>query len=156
MSERHRAARVKSARRQRLWHACLNGLIDLQACDEVHQILFGESFLIYETDEPVPAPERRRPPRPKADPRIMYLISNGEFGKVGITSNLDARFSQLQHANGHLLTVERFVASDCAVKLEKAMHVLLGSRHQRGEWFRITNAEWDELLPKAQELTLTM
>lgn len=157
MTERHKAARRKTVQRERLWRACLNGLIDLQACDEVSQILFGDSFLTVEPDDVISAlPRRRRPARPKADPHIMYLISNGDYGKVGITSNLKIRFSQLQHASGHLLTIERFTESDCAVKLEKAMHSLLGARHQRGEWFKVTNAEWDETLPRAIALTHSM
>lgn len=63
-----------------------------------------------------------------------YLLTDGEFLKVGKTSNIDKRISSLQTGNARRLTVLGIIDRD----REKQLHECLGLRgvaRHTGEWF---------------------
>ena len=69
----------------------------------------------------------------------VYVISCGQFCKVGMAVNVDKRFSMLQCGNPHEMHIE-LVAEVCkkrARECECLAHGELSDYHHRKEWFRV-------------------
>lgn len=69
----------------------------------------------------------------------VYVMQS-EIGlvKVGITSSLKNRLSQLRSASGLTIKVEATFECDRARAVEKAVHELLAAHRKHGEWFDVT------------------
>lgn len=106
--------------------------------------------IVYEVRQPVlyavPTPIERldlTPARiaemaaaPKEGNAAVYFIQDGEFVKIGATSNgarPDKRLDALQTGNPRELTLRCVIAGD----LERAFHNHFRLLRVRGEWFRI-------------------
>lgn len=71
---------------------------------------------------------------------MLYVIGSDEFDpvKIGVTSNVFNRVTQLQAGNPFLLKVFLQVDHDRAFLLEKYIHQSLKEHNLRGEWFLIS------------------
>jgi hypothetical protein len=64
---------------------------------------------------------------------VVYAILAGEFIKIGRTSNLPKRLSQIQNGNPHFLEVIAAWRGDA--KEERRLHQKLSAHRASGEWF---------------------
>lgn len=90
----------------------------------------------------------------KKSKSYIYIISDGENIKVGVSKDPDHRIKQLQTGSVNKLElIEKYcVPADKVYKLEKICHTRLQSRYRkRGEWFRKPNV-WDLICTIEMEL----
>lgn len=88
----------------------------------------------------------------KSESNHVYVISGGEFFKIGIARNVKSRLEGLQVGCPLLLKVELSLktwAYPQAAKLEKEAHYHFSTSRIRGEWFDIS------ILPQAIEFIST-
>jgi hypothetical protein len=71
----------------------------------------------------------------------LYIITDGEFQKIGIAGNPHSRLKELQTGNPRKLSVLKMFEHEDAQRLEVAFHHLMDSGRQQGEWFRMTEKE---------------
>lgn len=69
----------------------------------------------------------------------VYFIGDGEFVKIGFTSNLERRLKQLQTGHKTLLRVVA-IAEGATRATEKVLHRALWEHRAVGEWFRCEGA----------------
>ena len=83
----------------------------------------------------------------------IYIISNGNSYKVGISNNPEKRLLQLQTGNHNKLKIEKTYEVDKKkiFKIEKEIHNFLQKKYQkRGEWF--SNATLFGIIIVAEEI----
>lgn len=73
----------------------------------------------------------------------VYFISDGNFVKIGKTSNIKQRFRDIQVANPKKLTLLHVVEGN-----ENILQSLFTKYHERGEWYRIEDKLSDFLFCK--------
>jgi len=88
-------------------------------------------------------PERPRGPEPiyKVPPRKgVYVIGFGPYVKIGVTTNLDGRMSQLQTPEPVCL----YALLDGWLREERELHKRFAEHRLQGEWFlrKGSLAEW--------------
>ena len=71
----------------------------------------------------------------------LYVITDGEFQKIGTATNPHTRVKELQTGNPRKLHVLKTFEHENAQKLERAFHYLMDSGRQQGEWFKMTERE---------------
>lgn len=73
----------------------------------------------------------------------IYVIQCGEFVKVGMTTDVQARFNQLQNVIPYnlRLVMRRAVPHWGRLEFEKIVHASIAQHAHRGEWFRLTPDE---------------
>ena len=69
----------------------------------------------------------------------IYLISDGTFIKIGITSNIRKRIKNLQTGNPNKLKVIFTYYVDNAEQLEMELHKKFKRKRKAGEWFDLTD-----------------
>ena len=69
----------------------------------------------------------------------IYLISDGTFIKIGITSNIRKRIKNLQTGNPHKLKVLFTWYVENAEQLEIQLHKKFERKRKSGEWFDLTD-----------------
>lgn len=77
---------------------------------------------------------------------FVYLISDGEFRKIGKATNVKSRLGSLQTGNPRLLKVERLItcrSSSEAHLVESFLHGECWRNRVRGEWFKIALDHFD-------------
>lgn len=70
----------------------------------------------------------------------VYLIREGEFHKIGHTTNFALRLSSIRTANPHEIEVITFIETvnrAQAKRLETALHKFFALKRVRGEWFEL-------------------
>ena len=72
---------------------------------------------------------------------IVYLVSNGEYTKIGISGNFPNRLANLQTANASKLTTVGLFDTDIAPQIEGMLHRIYDSRRVLGEWFSLNSTE---------------
>lgn len=72
---------------------------------------------------------------------FIYLIRSGDFHKIGIATDMDARLSSLQTGNPHSLEVILCFEFDDPRPVEKKLHGEFASRSHTGEWFSLDNSD---------------
>lgn len=71
----------------------------------------------------------------------IYIISDGNLRKIGVSDDPESRIEQLQTANGKKLVLEHFEEKNEAFKVEKYAHRHLNAKKSMGEWFDCTYNE---------------
>lgn len=73
---------------------------------------------------------------------FVYLIEHpGGFYKIGIAKNVDRRLGTIQGSNPYTLSLlAAYPASDAPAE-ETTFHATFGHRRERGEWFRLRDAQ---------------
>ena len=77
---------------------------------------------------------------------FVYVLSAGDFIKVGKAKDVDARVDRLQTACPFPVTILRRGRFDDAFRTESALHRLLLPYSQHNEWFTITERVLTHLL----------
>lgn len=74
--------------------------------------------------------------------RGVYIISDGELTKIGITTNVTKRMLSLQSGNGRKLDLAMFtvLGGDAAV-VESYLHGMFAHKKCIGEWFNLTHGD---------------
>lgn len=68
----------------------------------------------------------------------LYVISNGNERKIGITENIVARLNTIQTANAAKLKVDFVIQCPNPRSLEVIIHEALEYYRMNGEWFKLT------------------
>lgn len=71
--------------------------------------------------------------------RKLYLISDGEFVKIGVSSDPEYRKSILQIGSSRELSL--LASFSGAEKEEKELHKKFAEKHERGEWFKLSSED---------------
>lgn len=83
----------------------------------------------------------RRKPRKPVKPACVYVVTCGEFVKIGIASNPQARLIELQVGCPLPLTLQKITRFDDAGHAEDVLHERFNQFRVRGEWFKLPPAE---------------
>lgn len=68
----------------------------------------------------------------------VYIVTDGEFCKIGKANDVARRVSQLQTGNSAQLKVLGSIACEDAMKVEKQLHTMFKDKCVRREWFDVT------------------
>jgi hypothetical protein len=77
----------------------------------------------------------------QSKPSFVYLISDGEFVKIGIASSVVNRLKNLQTGNGRPLTILLSVKVIKPRSLEALLHGNFSCKRMTGEWFNLSKDE---------------
>ena len=69
--------------------------------------------------------------------QYVYIISDGEYHKIGYAYNPATRLKELQTGNARVLTIIHVIKTDNMVRLESLLHKTLYMFFIRGEWYRL-------------------
>jgi len=85
-------------------------------------------------------------PRKNARDGIVYVIRAGQTNlyKIGRTTNIDRRLRQLQNMNSQPLSVVKLIQCHDAIAVEASLHRKFALNRRNGEWFELSNINWDE------------
>ncbi len=89
---------------------------------------------------------------------FIYIISDGDSVKIGISKTPEKRLKQLQTGHPKKLTLcnVREVPETRALKLERIIHRSCGHRRLKGEWFNmplpLAEATVNDILMRTEEL----
>ena len=77
----------------------------------------------------------------------VYIIKfqNTDKYKIGITKNLKSRISQFSTGNPDNIIIEYFIATKHYKSLEKHFHNIFKNNKMKGEWFKFTTKDLQEL-----------
>lgn len=77
----------------------------------------------------------------------VYIIrfQNTDNYKIGITKNLKTRISQFSTGNPDNIIIEYFIATKHYKSLEKHFHSIFKKYRMKGEWFKFTQQEFEEV-----------
>lgn len=67
----------------------------------------------------------------------VYLITDGEYVKVGIAKNVQNRRNELQTSNPKTLRIAATIEYG-GIELEHKLHTKYAKYHARGEWFKLS------------------
>lgn len=78
---------------------------------------------------------------------VLYLLKSGEYYKIGCTTVLPSRLGILQAGNPIEIEVVHYadLGTKALVK-EKELHHAYASKRVRGEWFKLTPTEVEEVI----------
>ena len=83
---------------------------------------------------------------------LLYLISDGEFTKIGVTTDTTFnRLKTLQTANARKLYCEFSIIVDNATKIERDLHKRYKSKRLMGEWFNLSKRDIKNIKNKLTE-----
>lgn len=114
--------------------------------------------------KPAQPSQRRWADRPDIDLPVLsdrsktfvYLITDGTYCKIGFAKSLAQRFTALQNATPHALSLLDAIETSEPRMMEKFLHGLFARKHHRLEWFKlITIREWEAAVETAKELIET-
>lgn len=78
----------------------------------------------------------------KSQRGFIYLISDGEFTKIGLTDKKsNIRMASLQTGNARELTLVGEYETKNKYAEEKRLHNIFRNQHVRGEWFNLTHSD---------------
>lgn len=72
---------------------------------------------------------------------FVYVIKCCEFTKIGIAYDVKLRMSQMQIGNPFKLTLLASWRSPNAIAEEEEIHAFFESKRERGEWFKLSEAD---------------
>jgi len=90
---------------------------------------------------------------PKAQPNGLYIIKVGEFCKIGITQNINARIKTIETYNPlncELLFYEKIENSR---GIEHFLHQKLKNKNIKNEWFKLSKKDINSVIQNIVELT---
>ena len=67
----------------------------------------------------------------------VYIISDGQFCKIGVANNVDERIKTLQIGNPNKITLLASLLCKNPYTIEKFLHLLFATKHVSGEWYDI-------------------
>lgn len=66
---------------------------------------------------------------------FVYIITDGEFVKIGQTKNIENRLVSIQCGNPREISVLQIIETQDMSAVEQSLHWWYGRYHVRGEWF---------------------
>lgn len=85
-------------------------------------------------------------PKPQSKPGYVYIITDGQYYKVGISQDPEARLKQFQTSNANHLHLVHTRHVPRPKELEEHVHALLSQCNMRGEWFELTQSQVKEAI----------
>lgn len=82
----------------------------------------------------------------------LYFIGQHEAVKIGYSSNVLSRISNLQVGSMTELMIYGIVYSPYAYQIETAVHNLLYQRRVHGEWFCLNHSEIREIISEIRRI----
>lgn len=82
---------------------------------------------------------------------MVYFISDGEFIKIGIATNIKSRLCKLQTGNARPLKVVKLIEG--YRKTERIFHNLFKYERLEGEWFDITEEQVNNYTQNYKDIT---
>lgn len=76
---------------------------------------------------------------------MIYLISDGNYYKIGHSKNPEKRLAQLQTGQGRKLFLVKTWETDNDLAVEKRLHKMFWQNKTRGEWFNFSQFHLDFL-----------
>ena len=78
----------------------------------------------------------------------IYLITDGEYTKIGISSNVHSRLADLQTGNARKLNIIFYetMGKPRAVWCESRLHSALKDYRMEGEWFKLSIEDIKEII----------
>lgn len=73
--------------------------------------------------------------------RCVYILECKGLFKIGKTDNLSGRVKALEIGNPFPVQVAHVIYTDDYHKVEKALHQIFDTSHERGEWFNLSARE---------------
>lgn len=67
----------------------------------------------------------------------LYVLTDGDFYKIGVTSNIKQRVNTIRKLNPREITVLKLKKLDNAYSYEKSMHKKFEHKRVHGEWFNL-------------------
>lgn len=75
----------------------------------------------------------------------VYVIHDGEFYKIGITTNITSRLRALRTANGREISLVMAYLCEGIRAHEKALHDFFQGKRCVGEWFKFDYVDLDSI-----------
>lgn len=116
-----------------------NGCISLSEC-----LMYG--FMIHMKDQKI---------KEKITKGYIYLISDDRYIKIGITKNIKNRINSIQHGNPDA-NIIYYKYIENYVNIEKILHEKYKSKKIKGEWFKLSEYDINEIkvyLEEVNEIT---
>jgi hypothetical protein len=88
-----------------------------------------------------PKVERYIPKEPVKRNGIVYLIAGGGYHKIGLTTNIEARFKDIGTKLPFTSEVIHTIRTSDIYRLEKYWHERFASKRAEGEWFILTDED---------------
>jgi len=76
--------------------------------------------------------------------QYLYLIKCQQFYKIGIANDVKSRLAQLATGNPFELQISAIYAFENASIVELSIHQAFSEQREKGEWFRLLEAEIDD------------
>lgn len=73
----------------------------------------------------------------------LYVLTDGDFCKIGVASNIEQRVETIKKLNPRDITVLKLKKLDNAYTYEKSMHKKFANKLVYGEWFKLNKADID-------------
>lgn len=87
---------------------------------------------------------------------VYVMCINQEYYKIGLTTDVQSRYSQLRTATPYPLEVVHIILTECMEPLEAYLHRKYADRWVQGEWFKLTPDDIAELCAIQSVVTLDM
>lgn len=71
---------------------------------------------------------------------VYFMLAPPSFVKIGVTTNLSKRASEIKLGNPNSVRLIGLIPGDAL--LEKALHERFAEKHEQGEWFLFDNVIW--------------
>lgn len=107
-----------------------------RACAEGH-LLSGDNVLLFDVQRLCKVCVESGLIKPELKREVYFIADGIGHVKIGIASDVQARFTALQSANPHELSILASMPGNGA--LERSLHRRFSAHHVRGEWFRLTS-----------------
>lgn len=75
----------------------------------------------------------------------LYVLTDGDFYKIGVTSNIEQRVNSIKKLNPREITVLKLKKLDNAYSYEKSMHKKFEKKLVYGEWFNLDQKDIDSI-----------
>ena len=77
----------------------------------------------------------------REQPHFVYLISDGDYIKIGVTNDIDQRVQSLQTGNPNQLTILTCIPCENARYIEGMLHGVFDDFKMQGEWFNLSESQ---------------
>lgn len=95
---------------------------------------------------------KQRSNRGNRKPKRLYIITDGEYYKVGVSSTPGKRLKSLQTSNARKLRIIHLYNGSYGMRFEALVHALLAQHRVSGEWFDCSLPQIHLAIARAEEV----